>query len=311
MKSKVSTQFFLLFFALTSFLLQGQTVDQYRGPIIDMHMHSSKVIWGQVSPCYPPEDCTGIQTSVANSQDLLEATIAEMDKYNIVLAVLSGDDLEESYRWANADTRFLVGVEIGEPSEVDLLQIEADVKDGKIKIMGEITSQYYGYSINDTSLEPVMKLASKYNLPVQAHVTGTGGGTHFPTAKGDPLLVSEVIQKNPDLKIYIENSGFPYADKTISLMYTYPNAYGDLSTFTWIMPRKVFHKYLRDLIDAGLGKRLMFGSDQMLWPETIGMAIEAIESADFLSAEQKRDIFYNNAARFLGLDEGQIAKHHN
>jgi predicted TIM-barrel fold metal-dependent hydrolase len=45
----------------------------------------------------------------------------------------------------------------------------------------------------------------------------------------------------------------------------------------------------------------MFGSDQMTWPETIGMAIKAVESADFLSEEQKRDIFYNNAKRFLRL----------
>ena len=48
---------------------------------------------------------------------------------------------------------------------------------------------------------------------------------------------------------------------------------------------------------------IRIGSDQMIWPETIGMAIEAIESADFLTEEQKRDIFYNNAARFLRLDE--------
>jgi predicted TIM-barrel fold metal-dependent hydrolase len=41
----------------------------------------------------------------------------------------------------------------------------------------------------------------------------------------------------------------------------------------------------------------------MIWPETIGLAIETIESADFLTDEQKRDIFYNNAARFLRLDE--------
>jgi len=47
----------------------------------------------------------------------------------------------------------------------------------------------------------------------------------------------------------------------------------------------------------------MFGSDQMIWPDTIRIAIETIESADFLSADQKRDIFYNNAARFLRLDE--------
>ena len=83
--------------------------------------------------------------------------------------------------------------------------------------MGEITSQYFGYSINDPALEPVMNLASIYDLPVQAHVTGTGGGVNFPTAKGDPLLVSEVIQKHPNLKIYIENCGFPYADKTCEI----------------------------------------------------------------------------------------------
>ena len=32
------------------------------------------------------------------------------------------------------------------------------------------------------------------------------------------------------------------------------------------------------------------------------MAIEAIESAPFLTAEDKRNIFYNNAVWFLKLD---------
>ena len=93
-------------------------------------------------------------------------------------------------------------------------------------------------------------------------------------------------------------------------MYTYPNVYADLSTFTWVIPRATFHKYLKGLIDNGLAKRLMFGSDQMMWPETIPLAIEAIETANFLTEPQKRDIFYNNAARFLRLDKETIAKHH-
>lgn len=79
---------------------------------------------------------------------------------------------------------------------------------------------------------------------------------------------------------------------------------------TWIIPRSAFHRYLQGLVDAGLGKRLMFGFDQMQWPETIDLAVEAIESAEFLSADQKRDIFYNNAARFLRLSDAQIAEHH-
>lgn len=68
-------------------------------------------------------------------------------------------------------------------------------------------------------------------------------------------------------------------------------------------PRKGFHAYLRRLVEAGYGKRVMFGSDQMVWPEAIGMAVEAIEAADFLTREQKADIFYNNAARFLRLPD--------
>ena len=54
----------------------------------------------------------------------------------------------------------------------------------------------------------------------------------------------------------------------------------------------------------------MFGSDQMVWPEVIGENIEMIEAAEFLSEEQKRDILYNNAARFLRLSDEQIAAHH-
>jgi predicted TIM-barrel fold metal-dependent hydrolase len=69
-----------------------------------------------------------------------------------------------------------------------------------------------------------------------------------------------------------------------------------------VLPRPAFYRYLEALVDAGLGKRLMFGSDQMRWPEAIGWAVEAIQEAPFLSEEQKRDIFYNNAVRFLGLE---------
>jgi predicted TIM-barrel fold metal-dependent hydrolase len=56
---------------------------------------------------------------------------------------------------------------------------------------------------------------------------------------------------------------------------------------------------LKSLVDAGFADRIMFGGDQMLWPEKITPAIESIEKAEFLTKEQKRDIFYNNAARFL------------
>ncbi len=45
----------------------------------------------------------------------------------------------------------------------------------------------------------------------------------------------------------------------------------------------------------------MWGSDQMIWPKTIEVGVEAIESAPFLTKQQKRDIFYNNAVKFFNL----------
>jgi hypothetical protein len=48
----------------------------------------------------------------------------------------------------------------------------------------------------------------------------------------------------------------------------------------------------------------------MRWPEKIGEAIEAIEQAPFLTEEQKRDILYHNAARFLRLSKEDVARHH-
>lgn len=282
--------------------VEQELSNQQQPPIIDMHLHAQEVIWMETLPHFP-EQTLRPKTEISDISELLPRTVEEMKKYNIVLGVLTEGNLDELYRWKEFDSRFMLGAMVGEPKAADLKRITNDFKNGKLDVVGEIASQYYNYAINDPALDPLFTLAEKFDAPVLVHCAGAGGGTHFPIAKGNPLLVSEVIKKHPKLRIYIENAGWPFLEEIISLMYFYPNVYADLSTITWIIPRKVFHNYLKDLMDAGLGKRIMFGSDQMIWPETIGMAIEAIESAEFLTEEQRRDIFYNNAVRFLRLNE--------
>jgi predicted TIM-barrel fold metal-dependent hydrolase len=102
------------------------------------------------------------------------------------------------------------------------------------------------------------------------------------------------------------HAGWPMSDQMVGLMWAHPQVYVDTGAIDWALPRKEFHAYLRRLVEAGVGKGIMFGSDQMVWPETIGMAVEGIQSASFLTEEQKRDIFYNNAVRFLRLDEREL-----
>jgi predicted TIM-barrel fold metal-dependent hydrolase len=96
----------------------------------------------------------------------------------------------------------------------------------------------------------------------------------------------------------------------IALLFSHPQVYVDIAGNNWAQPRPHFYGQLRRLIDAGFIKGIMWGSDQMIWPRAIGVAIETIGTAPFLSEAQKRDIFYNNAARFLRLPEADVAKHH-
>jgi predicted TIM-barrel fold metal-dependent hydrolase len=184
------------------------------------------------------------------------------------------------------------------------------MKSGRIDVLGELTFQYQGIAIDDPSVDPYIALAHEFDIPIHAHVLGLGGSDDFPIHLGSPLRVAKLMRKYPGLRIYLENAGFPFDDEVTSLMYQYPTVYADISTILHLTPRPVAYRYIKTLVDNGLGKRLMYGSDQMIWPEVIGETIEAIEAADFLTEEQKRDILYNNAARFLRLSNDQISAHH-
>ena len=65
------------------------------------------------------------------------------------------------------------------------------------------------------------------------------------------------------------HAGLPFLEATIALMRRYRGVYADLSQINYSYPRAQFHEYLRALIQADLGSRLMFGSDQTRGPHVI------------------------------------------
>lgn len=284
---------------------------QERPPIIDMHMHARvtmpKTPAGDPVPrlCFP-DPCTRYPSAASADGDILRLTLDAMERNNIVLAFLS-DPLNQVYRWVSAaPDRFIASPVVLDPGAVNLDELRREYEAGKLGGMGELATQYRGFAPNDPKLDPFFALAVEYDVPVLIHTEGIAGASpDFRIADGHPELLQEVLEKYPGLRLYMENAGFPFLGEAIALMYRYPNVYADVSTITWIIPRDAFYDYLEGLMDAGLGSRLMFGSDQMYWPESIDLAIDAIESAPFLSEDQKRDIFYNNAARFLRLERAK------
>lgn len=292
-------------------LSQDNPQVQTRPPIIDMHMHTGlphDIPAGTPAICRP-EPCKGEGRATVNSTELMEKTLEEMDRYNIIKGLLSGVDWSAVQEWTDAaPERFIASPFILKAESSELEKLRLEYESGNFTAMGEIGTQLNGVPPNDPSLSPYFKLAEEFDLPVLIHTLGIGPYMpHFSSASGSPLLLENVLVSHPKLRLFVENAGYPYQDEMIAMMYQYPQLYADVSTITWVIPRAAFYDYLEAFVRAGLGKRLMFGSDQMVWPEKIGVAIETIEQAPFLTDEQKRDIFYNNASRFLRFNDTEEA----
>jgi hypothetical protein len=282
-----------------------------RGPIIDMHLHA----YGNESFVQPnPNPATGKSPALKSEAEHMRATLAAMRRYNIVKGFVSNDNssLDVLRRWRAADPGRVVATPYFEGSAgsplPDITILSSEYAAGWLGAMGEVGAVYGGLPPDDLKLEPYFALAEKLDIPVGVHTGLAAPGTpyaccpNFRVTLGNPKLLEEVLIRHPKLRLYIMHAGWPYLEDTKAIMHMYPQVYADLAVIDWAIPREEFHEYLRALIRAGYEKRLMFGSDQMLWPEAIGMAIEGIESARYLTRGQKRDIFYNNAARFLRLE---------
>lgn len=286
----------------------SQIPTAYNGPIIDMHQHADVEIFAKRQFCFP-QPCEGAVTKAKNSAELKPMTLDAMERNNIVLGVIS-EMPDNVLEWAASERdKYLVGINIGDPEDIPLDELKGLFTSGKAQVLGEIFSQYKGIPVDDPSLDPLFAMAHELNIPVHVHVLGIGGSPDFPSHLGNPLRLVPVLQKYPGLRVYLENAGWPFLDEVTALMYQYPSVYADVSTILHLTPRPVAHDYMEKLFKNGLGKRIMFGSDQMIWPEVIDVAVETVNSADFLTPEQKADIFYNNAARFLQLSPDQVAAH--
>ncbi|MBC2839508.1 amidohydrolase family protein [Robiginitalea sp. SC105] len=271
-----------------------------------MHMHTGlpdEIPAGTPALCRP-DPCEGDGGATVDDTRLMEKTLEAMDRYNIKKGFLSGIDISTVQAWSEAAPgRFIASPFILDPNSTTPGRLREAYRTGELQGMGEIGTQLMGLSPTDPALEPYFALAEELNVPVLIHTLGIGPYMpHFRSASGSPLLLENILARHPKLRLYVENAGFPFRDEMIAVMYQYPQLYVDVSTITWVIPRTAFYDYLEALIRAGLGKRIMFGSDQMVWPEKISEAVEAIQQAPFLTEAQKRDIFYNNAVRFLGID---------
>lgn len=326
---------------LATFFTVSLACAQSPPPIIDMHLHAEEedlpfaicIPWATQLPAWdqqrkweevffeamtnPP--CADPIWAPSGDDVRMEQTIAIMEQHNII-GVLSGRP-DEIRRWsAAAPGRFLPSIQfkIGR-DDISPHEMRELFESGDFAVLGEISNQYAGIAPNDERMEAYWALAEELDIPVQIHMgegtvgtayIGFPGMTEYRARLSNPYLLEEVLVRHPRLRISVMHYAAPLIDEMIAVLGSHPQVYAEIGGMQWYYPQVYFYEQLRKLIDAGFGKRVMFGSDQGSWPGVIEPSIKIIEDAPFLSDEQKRDIFYNNAARFLRLSEDVTSAHH-
>jgi predicted TIM-barrel fold metal-dependent hydrolase len=266
--------------------------------------------WQKQPPCRDPV------WSPETDLELMQQTIAVMNRRN-VFGVLSGKP-DRVRQWSEAAPgRFIAGMQFQFGREtVSPAELREMYRAGQFSVLAEVTNQYVGIGPSDPQFEPYLAVAEEFDIPVGIHV-GTSppgapylGFDKYRAALHSPLTLEDALVRHPKLRLYIMHAGWPMVDDLLAVLWAHPQVYAEVGGIVVFVPRPEFYRFLQRVVEAGFGKRVMFGSDQMVWPGVIERGIDAIESAPFLTKSQKRDILYNNAARFLRLTEEETARHH-
>jgi len=284
-----------------------------RPPVIDVHLHA---------PMRPGP--------IREFDSVLRSSLESMDSLNVRYAVLNGVP-DVLFAWKSEIEKEMgvvpsllfpcvngAAVMWGRPcfesgeDWPDLDRLRTDIEAGRIQALGEITTQFLGLEPSASELDPYLALAEEYDIPVFIHMgpgipgTNTGGRfgdlpvPEYRATAGDPLALEEALIRHPRLRVAVMHAGWPLADEMVFMLHQYPQVYAEVGLLqvTDLFPRVEYHAFLKRLVDAGFGDRILFGSDGSL-----SKGIDAILDADFLPERQKRGILCNNAARFLKLDE--------
>ncbi|MGI9552703.1 MAG: amidohydrolase family protein [Aurantibacter sp.] len=284
-------------------------VETYNGPIIDVHMHSFG--YDRYGFPAPPNPVTQVIPKVESNKEVIELTLKEMKRLNIEMALISGP-LENVKEWKKRSPDKFIGGFYYHPRTPlpELQEVRNEFEKRTIGVLGELGLAYGGLTPNDSIVQQYFEFAETNNIPVGIHMAlgepnlSLTWAPKFRAEYVNPLIIEELIIKYPKLKIYLMHAGWPFLEDTKAIMCMFDNVYADLSLINWLMPETEFQNYVRGLtnmdgVECDLTKRLMYGSDQMVWSDAIELSINSIQKIPFLTQDQKADIFYNNAKRFL------------
>jgi uncharacterized protein len=241
-------------------------------------------------------------TYVRTSAELEARTIQEMDAAGVRLGLLSHYNRAVRKWVADHPSRFLPSYfpspTVGDDSW-NLEEFKREAHEGFWRALGEVNHGWMVRPLEDPLLFPYYDVCEREGLPIMMH-TGPDAINNYDydVSLTDPLRLRPVLRQFPRLRFVLYHMGWPNFDHGLYMSYAFANVYLEVGAVVWLFP-KLTLRMVRETIDAIGSDRLLFGTDQMLWPQMISKSVEIISNAPNLSQEEKKQILWENSANLF------------
>lgn len=252
--------------------------------------------------------CAAIDFTKLKPQSL-EEIVADLDKNNVVKAVITGRDCETTYPsksnngsvvdFVNRYPHKFIGY-VGLDPHKGMRAIE-ELKQavGQQGVKGAAIDPYLAQIyVNDAKYYPIYAKCCELDIPI---IVTTGPGTLVPKAVIDhvaPRFIDFVARDFPELKIIVSHGGYPWVNEMIIVAQRNQNVFIELSEYEFFPQSEAYIQAINTII-----------SDKVLYASAHPFvdyrdALKNYAKLPF-NNDVREKVMYRNAARILGLDAQQ------
>jgi len=248
--------------------------------------------------------CETIDFSKMKPQTVPEV-VAELDRYNIERAVITGRDCETTYgAKSNNDSvidfvkafpeKFFGFIGLDPHKGMRAInELKASVTD--LGMRGAAVDPYLAQIYaHDAKYYPIYSKCCELDIPI---IFTTGPATLVPNAIIDhvaPRYIDIVARDFPELKIIISHGGYPWVNEAITVAQRNRNVYIDLSEYEFSPMAEAYVEAANTMI----GDKILYASAHPF--VDFKTALKTYEKLPF-NPDVRQKIMYENAAKLLGL----------
>jgi hypothetical protein len=248
--------------------------------------------------------CEHIDFSKMKPQTVPEV-VADLDRYNVVKAVITGRDCETTYgaksnndsvvEFVKAFPNKFIGFIGLDPHKGMKAIEELKAAVNNLGMRGAAVDPYLAQIYaNDAKYYPIYSKCCELDIPI---VFTTGPATLVPNAIIDhvaPRYIDIAARDFPELKIVISHGGYPWVNEAIIVAERNRNVYIDLSEYEFSPMAEAYVQAANTMI----ADKILYASAHPF--VDFRQALDTYAKLDF-KPEVRQKIMYDNAARLLGL----------